>query len=134
MEHVYPENHLITWVISCGGSFFSEMMNLDGSAWNIQEKEDHEYYNEIPGKEPPTGGLLDTRIKVQTDQRANCPIQCEKQYCLVSMSISGITIHYRSGEEKTTYCGGEHMNTTTTKSFLVWEGVFRPVLKHLAHI
>ncbi|XP_043380183.1 SHC-transforming protein 4 isoform X12 [Chelonia mydas] len=60
----------------------SEMMNLDGSAWNIQEKEDHEYYNEIPGKEPPTGGLLDTRIKVQTDQRANCPIQCEKQYCL----------------------------------------------------
>ncbi|CAM4636197.1 unnamed protein product [Caretta caretta] len=60
----------------------SEMMNLDGSAWNIQEKEDHEYYNEIPGKEPPTGGLLDTQIKVQTDQRANCPIQCEKQYCL----------------------------------------------------
>ncbi|XP_073160054.1 SHC-transforming protein 4 isoform X2 [Lepidochelys kempii] len=82
MEHVYPENHLITRVISRGGSFFSEMMNLDGSAWNIQEKEDHEYYNEIPGKEPPTGGLLDTQIKVQTDQRANCPIQCEKQYCL----------------------------------------------------
>uniref|UniRef100_A0A8C3RTZ3 SHC adaptor protein 4 n=1 Tax=Chelydra serpentina TaxID=8475 RepID=A0A8C3RTZ3_CHESE len=103
----------------------SEVMNLDGSAWNIQEKEDHEYYNEIPGKEPPTGGLLDMRMKVQTDQRANCPIQCEKQYYLVSMSISGITIHYLSGEGKTTYCGGEHMNTTTTKSYLAWEGVFR---------
>uniref|UniRef100_A0A8C0QP83 SHC adaptor protein 4 n=1 Tax=Chelonoidis abingdonii TaxID=106734 RepID=A0A8C0QP83_CHEAB len=62
----------------------SEVMNLDGSAWNIQKKEDHEYYNEIPGKEPPTGGLLDMRMKVQIDQRENCPIQCEKQYCLVS--------------------------------------------------
>uniref|UniRef100_A0A8C8SSM4 SHC adaptor protein 4 n=1 Tax=Pelusios castaneus TaxID=367368 RepID=A0A8C8SSM4_9SAUR len=60
----------------------SEVMNLDGSAWNTQEREEHEYYNEIPGKEPPTGGLLDMRMKVQPDQKASCPIQCEKQYCL----------------------------------------------------
>ncbi|XP_059570635.1 SHC-transforming protein 4 isoform X2 [Alligator mississippiensis] len=60
----------------------SGVMNLSGSAGNMQEREDHEYYNEIPGKEPPTGGVSDIRMKVQTDQRANCPIQCEKQYCL----------------------------------------------------
>uniref|UniRef100_A0A8C8SSM8 SHC adaptor protein 4 n=1 Tax=Pelusios castaneus TaxID=367368 RepID=A0A8C8SSM8_9SAUR len=71
----------------------SEVMNLDGSAWNTQEREEHEYYNEIPGKEPPTGGLLDMRMKVQPDQKASCPIQCEKQYCLVCMSVSGLTIH-----------------------------------------
>ncbi|KAG6939703.1 SHC adaptor protein 4 [Chelydra serpentina] len=76
----------------------SEVMNLDGSAWNIQEKEDHEYYNEIPGKEPPTGGLLDMRMKVQTDQRANCPIQCEKQYYLAG-SPKCINIYENCPEE-----------------------------------
>ena len=72
--------------------FFSDAANGKGSAGNSQETEDHEYYNEIPGKEPPTGGVLDMRMKVQTDQRANCLIQCKKQYCLVSTSSSGITI------------------------------------------
>ncbi|XP_039346641.1 SHC-transforming protein 4 isoform X2 [Mauremys reevesii] len=76
----------------------SEVMNLDGSAWNLQEKEDHEYYNEIPGKEPPTGGLLDMRMKVQTDQRENCPIQCEKQYCLAG-SPQCINIYENCPEE-----------------------------------
>ncbi|XP_005304072.1 SHC-transforming protein 4 isoform X2 [Chrysemys picta bellii] len=76
----------------------SEVMNLDGSAWNTQEKEDYEYYNEIPGKEPPTGGLLDMRMKVQTDQRENCPIQCEKQYCLAG-SPKCINIYENCPEE-----------------------------------
>uniref|UniRef100_A0A8C0J4J2 SHC adaptor protein 4 n=1 Tax=Chelonoidis abingdonii TaxID=106734 RepID=A0A8C0J4J2_CHEAB len=76
----------------------SEVMNLDGSAWNIQKKEDHEYYNEIPGKEPPTGGLLDMRMKVQIDQRENCPIQCEKQYCLAG-SPKCINIYENCPEE-----------------------------------
>ncbi|XP_062439482.1 SHC-transforming protein 4 isoform X2 [Rhea pennata] len=60
----------------------SEAVTTDKSSGNLQEREDHEYYNEIPGKEPPTGGVLDMRVKVQTDQRADCPIQCKKQYCL----------------------------------------------------
>uniref|UniRef100_A0A8C5TAD8 SHC adaptor protein 4 n=1 Tax=Malurus cyaneus samueli TaxID=2593467 RepID=A0A8C5TAD8_9PASS len=57
--------------------------NANGSTGNSQEREDHEYYNEIPGKEPPTGGVLDMRMKLQTDQRAKCPIQCKNQYCSV---------------------------------------------------
>ncbi|XP_074150554.1 SHC-transforming protein 4 isoform X2 [Sminthopsis crassicaudata] len=49
---------------------------------NTEEKEEHEYYNEIPGKQPPAGGVLDARMKVQTtEQRTYCPIQCEKLCC-----------------------------------------------------
>ncbi|KAM9090325.1 LOW QUALITY PROTEIN: SHC-transforming protein 4 [Megaptera novaeangliae] len=46
---------------------------------HAEEREDHEYYNEIPGKQPPAGGVSDVRIKVQaTEQTAYCPIRCEK--------------------------------------------------------
>lgn len=82
---------LITSVAFFFPYFFSEAANPNGSAGNSQEREDHEYYNEIPGKEPPPGGALDMRMKEQTDQRANCLIQCKKQFCLVSTS-SAITI------------------------------------------
>nr|XP_033776072.1 SHC-transforming protein 4 isoform X2 [Geotrypetes seraphini] len=61
----------------------SEEMTLEGSIWNLEVKEEHEYYNEIPGKQPPTGGLSDMRMKVQTmEQRPTCLRQIEKQYCL----------------------------------------------------
>ncbi|XP_065544236.1 SHC-transforming protein 4 isoform X4 [Lathamus discolor] len=79
----------------------SEAANANGSAGNSQEREDHEYYNEIPGKEPPTGGVLDMRIKVQTDQRANCLTQCKKQYCL-TCSPAFINIYENCPEENKT--------------------------------
>ncbi|XP_011920662.1 PREDICTED: SHC-transforming protein 4 isoform X1 [Cercocebus atys] len=54
----------------------SEEVRIDSHAG---ESEDHEYYNEIPGKQPPAGGVSDMRIKVQaTEQMAYCPIRCEK--------------------------------------------------------
>ncbi|KAM8907062.1 SHC-transforming protein 4 [Lycaon pictus] len=54
----------------------SEGVPIDDHA---EEREDHEYYNEIPGKQPPAGGVSDVRIKVQaTEQMAYCPIRCEK--------------------------------------------------------
>lgn len=57
-------------------------MHIEGHA---EEREDHEYYNEIPGKQPPMGGISDVRIKVQaTEQMAYCPIRCEKLCYLVS--------------------------------------------------
>lgn len=64
-------------------SFFlrSEEVHIDSHA---EEREDHEYYNEIPGKQPPAGGVSDMRIKVQaTEQMAYCPIRCEKLCYLV---------------------------------------------------
>ena len=58
------------------------------SIGHAEEREDHEYYNEIPGKQPPAGGVSDVRIKVQaTDQMAYCPIRCEKLCYLVSNSL-----------------------------------------------
>ncbi|XP_047398367.1 SHC-transforming protein 4 [Sciurus carolinensis] len=54
----------------------SEKAHIDDLS---EEREDHEYYNEIPGKQPPAGGISDVRIKVQTtEQMAYCPIRCEK--------------------------------------------------------
>ncbi|XP_034290588.1 SHC-transforming protein 4 isoform X2 [Pantherophis guttatus] len=58
-----------------------EGVNLDGSTWNIQEKEDCGYYNEIPGKEPPVGGLSDVRLKIIPEERINRPIPTEQQQC-----------------------------------------------------
>ncbi|NWH79479.1 SHC4 protein, partial [Piaya cayana] len=90
----------------------SEAANTNGSAGNSQEREDHEYYNEIPGKEPPTGGVLDMRMKVQTDQRTNCLIQCKKQYCSAGSSTF-ITIYENCPEEnKTAGNCGERLQKT----------------------
>ncbi|XP_068060010.1 SHC-transforming protein 4 isoform X2 [Anomalospiza imberbis] len=80
----------------------SEAANANGSAGNSQEREDHhEYYNEIPGKEPPTGGVLDMRMKVQTDQRPKCPVQCKKQYCSTG-SPTFINVYENCPEENKT--------------------------------
>ncbi|XP_064013732.1 SHC-transforming protein 4 isoform X2 [Pogoniulus pusillus] len=79
----------------------SEAANSNGSAGNSQERDDHEYYNEIPGKEPPTGGVLDMRMQVQTDQRANCLLQCRKQCCLTG-SPTFINIYQNCPEDTKT--------------------------------
>ncbi|XP_040846226.1 SHC-transforming protein 2 isoform X2 [Ochotona curzoniae] len=39
------------------------LTGLDESAWGDEEETpEHNYYNSIPGKEPPLGGLLDSRL------------------------------------------------------------------------
>ncbi|KAM6060352.1 SHC-transforming protein 4 isoform 1-T1 [Theristicus caerulescens] len=97
----------------------SEAANANGSAGNSQEREDHEYYNEIPGKEPPTGGVLDMRMKVQTDQRANCLTQCKKQYCLTG-SPTFINIYENCPEETKTVgnCGERSQKTKKEATLL----------------
>ncbi|NXE48860.1 SHC4 protein, partial [Casuarius casuarius] len=97
----------------------SEAVTTDRSSGNLQEREDREYYNEIPGKEPPTGGVLDMRVKVQTDQRANCPPQCRKQYC-VTGSPTFINIYENCPEEnKTVGNGGERAQKTKKDAALL---------------
>ncbi|XP_033621109.1 SHC-transforming protein 4 isoform X3 [Fukomys damarensis] len=56
----------------------SDEVQIDSPA--LEEGEDPEYYNEIPGKQPPAGGVSDVRIRVQSPQQtpAYCPIRCEK--------------------------------------------------------
>ncbi|XP_062439483.1 SHC-transforming protein 4 isoform X3 [Rhea pennata] len=92
----------------------SEAVTTDKSSGNLQEREDHEYYNEIPGKEPPTGGVLDMRVKVQTDQRADCPIQCKKQYCLPG-SPTFTNIYENCPEESRTVGNGSERSQRTKK-------------------
>lgn len=41
------------------------LTGLEESAWGEEEAAaDHNYYNSIPGKEPPLGGLVDSRLAV----------------------------------------------------------------------
>ncbi|XP_047908282.1 SHC-transforming protein 4 isoform X3 [Anser cygnoides] len=97
----------------------SEAANTNGSAGNLQEREDHEYYNEIPGKEPPTGGVLDMRMKVQTGQRACCLIQCRKQPCSTG-SPTFINIYENCPEENKTvgHCGERSQKTKRDATLL----------------
>lgn len=92
----------------------SEAVNANGSAGNSQEREDHEYYNEIPGKEPPAGGVLDMRMKVQTDQRAKCPVQCKKQYCSTG-SPTFINIYENCPDENITVGNCDERSQKTIK-------------------
>ncbi|XP_039702952.1 SHC-transforming protein 2 isoform X3 [Pteropus medius] len=38
------------------------LTGLEESAWGDEEDTDHNYYNSVPGKEPPLGGLVDSRL------------------------------------------------------------------------
>lgn len=38
------------------------LTGLEESAWGDDEDTDHNYYNSVPGKEPPLGGLVDSRL------------------------------------------------------------------------
>ncbi|KAG8145041.1 hypothetical protein E2320_013418, partial [Naja naja] len=78
-----PVNQRAQELINTIGQAFElrEGVSLDGSTWNIQEKEDCGYYNEIPGKEPPVGGLSDVRLKIIPEERISRPIHTEQQQC-----------------------------------------------------
>ncbi|XP_064245821.1 SHC-transforming protein 4 isoform X2 [Passer domesticus] len=94
----------------------SEAAHANGSAGNSQEREDHhEYYNEIPGKEPPTGGVLDMRMKAQTDPRAKCPAQCKKQHCSTG-SPTFINIYENCPEENKTVESPEPVQQSATSN------------------
>ncbi|XP_075714144.1 SHC-transforming protein 4 isoform X2 [Rhinoderma darwinii] len=60
----------------------SEVLSNNNVAEKTEIKEGNEYYNELPGKEPPAGGLLDKRIQLETtgsrpdgdkDPKVGCP-------------------------------------------------------------
>lgn len=34
----------------------------EDSAWGDEDETEHSYYNRTPGKEPPLGGLVDSRL------------------------------------------------------------------------
>ncbi|XP_077174334.1 SHC-transforming protein 4 [Paroedura picta] len=96
----------------------SEVVNLGESTWNIQDKEDHEYYNEISGKEPPAGGLSDIRLKA--DHKTNCPTHCEQQHCPTTVSPKAANNYENCTEEfKDAEIGGEQMQTAKDAPLLL---------------
>ncbi|NXN98905.1 SHC4 protein, partial [Rhinopomastus cyanomelas] len=97
----------------------SEPANANGLAGNSQEREYHEYYNEIPEKEPPTGGVLDMRMKVPTDQRADCLTPGTKQFGLAG-SPAFINIYENCPEEHKPVgsCGGRLQQTKKEAALL----------------
>ncbi|KAM8973227.1 SHC-transforming protein 4 [Pelodytes ibericus] len=46
----------------------SEILNLNNATHKMEENEGHDYYNEIPGKVPPTGGVLDKRTRLESTE------------------------------------------------------------------
>ncbi|KAB0362787.1 hypothetical protein FD754_006943 [Muntiacus muntjak] len=38
------------------------LTGMEDSAWGDEEEAEHNYYNSLPGKEPPPGGLVDSRL------------------------------------------------------------------------
>ncbi|XP_049637401.1 SHC-transforming protein 4 [Suncus etruscus] len=100
-----PVNHRACHILECRNGMAQDVISAIGQAFELRfkqylknsslntsceseevhiedsrgEERDHEYYNEIPGKQPPVGGVSDVRIKVQApEQMAYCPIRCEK--------------------------------------------------------
>lgn len=49
-------------------SVHDRVLNMEESPWTEEEEEpaEHPYYNNIPGKMPPPGGFIDTRLTNQT--------------------------------------------------------------------
>ena len=47
--------------------FFLRVLNMEELPWTEEEEEsaEHPYYNNIPGKMPPPGGFIDTRLTNQ---------------------------------------------------------------------
>uniref|UniRef100_A0A8C5Q6K5 SHC adaptor protein 4 n=1 Tax=Leptobrachium leishanense TaxID=445787 RepID=A0A8C5Q6K5_9ANUR len=43
----------------------SELLNFSNATHKVEEKEGHDYYNDIPGKVPPAGGVLDKRTLIE---------------------------------------------------------------------
>uniref|UniRef100_A0A3Q2QAV6 SHC adaptor protein 3 n=1 Tax=Fundulus heteroclitus TaxID=8078 RepID=A0A3Q2QAV6_FUNHE len=55
------------------------LLNMEELAWTEEEEEstEHPYYNNIPGKMPPPGGFIDTRL---TNQNAAGPDSVDQTY------------------------------------------------------
>lgn len=50
---------------------------MEELTWTEEEEEstEHPYYNNIPGKMPPPGGFIDTRLSSQTAATDGCQVE-----------------------------------------------------------
>uniref|UniRef100_A0A669FCT0 SHC adaptor protein 3 n=1 Tax=Oreochromis niloticus TaxID=8128 RepID=A0A669FCT0_ORENI len=91
-------------------STHDRVLNMEELPWTEEEEEsaEHPYYNNIPGKMPPPGGFIDTRL---TNQNADgCQVQlsltlcffCKQTYtnCLAIFNVSSCVQSQVSGLHK----------------------------------
>ncbi|XP_044135558.1 SHC-transforming protein 4 [Bufo gargarizans] len=82
----------------------SEALGNNNVAEKTERKEGHEYYNEVPGKEPPSGGILDNRMQVEIagsrsdgdkkDPKVGCPKSTNiYENCIKNPKTVGFTAH-----------------------------------------
>ncbi|XP_075062028.1 SHC-transforming protein 4 [Mixophyes fleayi] len=100
----------------------SEVLSLGNMAQKVEKKEAHEYYNELPGKEPPAGGVLDKRMQVETTGSRH---DRDKQNLEVAFPKSGI-IYENCLENKT--LGMRYLLLCILHSFLHLVYAFSPGL------
>lgn len=55
---------------------FLRVLNMEELQWTEEEEEsaEHPYYNNIPGKTPPPGGIIDTRLINQNSSPDVCQV------------------------------------------------------------
>ncbi|XP_073509175.1 SHC-transforming protein 4 [Phyllobates terribilis] len=121
-----PVNQRACHILECPNSKAQEVINTIGQAFELRfkqflkspsfieesevsstnntaekmERKGQEYYNEVPGKEPPAGGLLDKRMEI-TDTRSDgdkkgLKVGCSKsaniyENCLENQKTVGLT-------------------------------------------
>uniref|UniRef100_A0A8C3WKF3 SHC adaptor protein 4 n=1 Tax=Catagonus wagneri TaxID=51154 RepID=A0A8C3WKF3_9CETA len=100
----------------------SEEVHIDGHA---EEREGHEYYNEIPGKEPPAGGVSDVRVRVQAaEQMAYCPIRCEK-LCYLPGNSKRTNVYENCLEQSRTVGNAQERGVQSQRDASVTKHTFR---------
>lgn len=80
-------------LIVCFEFVLLRVLNMEELTWTEEEEEstEHPYYNNIPGKMPPPGGIVDTRLTNQNAAQDGCQVafltlRQVAQYLLITVS------------------------------------------------
>lgn len=71
------------------------VLNMEELQWTEEEEEsaEHPYYNNIPGKMPPPGGIIDTRLINQNAAPDVCQVPLRCRELLIIQDFSTILWH-----------------------------------------
>lgn len=69
-----------------GLNFVLRVINMAELPWTEEEEEssEHPYYNNIPGKMPPPGGFIDTRLTNQNAATDGCQVKLQLSRSIAS--------------------------------------------------
>ncbi|KAL1022979.1 hypothetical protein UPYG_G00034990 [Umbra pygmaea] len=72
-------------------------IRTDDSAWGDDEESEHNYYNSIPGKQPPIGGVVDSRLRPCTALLGHIHSQPQSKAVQMGSPARRDTASYPSG-------------------------------------